>query len=47
MITKHFFKTVLLFTLMIGLSLLFVLVLNHFDSKADSANILNDTKVAK
>ncbi|MEI6581186.1 MAG: hypothetical protein WCO07_03385 [bacterium] len=46
MITKHFFKTLLLFTVMIGLGLLFVFIVSYFDSEADP-NLLNTAKIAK
>jgi len=45
-INKHFFKTLLLFTLMIGLGLLFVFIVSYFD-QGNTTNPLNTVKVAK
>jgi hypothetical protein len=45
-ITKHFFKTLLLFTAMIGLGLAFVFAISYFDTGA-APEILNTAKIAK
>jgi hypothetical protein len=41
MITKHFFKTLLLFIGMIILGLIGVFLVNKFDKKGEQPNILN------
>jgi len=46
MINKHFFKTLLLFAVMIGFGLLLVFAVNIFD-KDGFSSILNTAKVAK
>lgn len=48
MVTKHFFKILMIFTVMIILGLLGVFVVNYLDQKATQAiDVENATQVAK
>jgi len=46
MVTKHFFKILVVFTGMIILGLLGVLLVNYFD-KGEASKMLNNSRVAQ